>query len=153
MKSITPQTEIGNMHNNTPLQAYRQQSARSWTRIDLLLALYDAGIQALEAGATALRAGDERAARRHRSRTQRVLIEILDGLNPDFPETTGRIRQLALCVLSCVTGADPSRWDAAARILSTLRSAYDAVRSDALSFEEQLAVSACRDGHCVSELV
>jgi flagellin-specific chaperone FliS len=144
---------ISKMRNITSLQAYRQQSAQSWTRIDLLLALYDAGIQALEAGAVALRTGDERAARRHRSRTQRVLIEVLDGLNPEFPETTDRIRQLALYVLSCVTGADPSRWDAAARILSTLRSAYDAVRDDALAYEERLAGSSRDDGQLVSELI
>jgi flagellin-specific chaperone FliS len=141
------------MHDISPLQAYRQQSAQSWTRIDLLLALYAAGIQALEAGAVALRAGDERAARCHRSRTQRVLIEVLDGLNPDFPDTTDRIRQLALCVLSCVAGADPSRWEAAARILSTLRSAYDAVRDDALAFEERHAVTPRNDGQLVSELI
>lgn len=137
----------------TPQQAYQRQAVHSWTRIDLLLALYDASIEALSAGAEAARRQDEAALLKHRARVQRLMVEILDGLDPRFPETTDRIRQLALFVLSCVAGGDPGKWESSARVFTTLREGYADVREDAVQFEQQQELPAAADRPALSELL
>ena len=141
------------MHSHSPDQTYQQQADQAWLRIDLLLALYDAGIQTLVDGADAVQDGDEAALSRHRARVQRIVVEILDGLNPKFPETTDHIRQLALFVLSCIATNDSDRWNASAGVLQILRDAYGETRDDAVEFERQDQQSAGTDRAAISQLV
>ena len=131
--------------------AYHRQTAQSWTRIDMLLALYDVGLRAVAAGVQALEADDATALQAARFKVNRVVVELLDGLNPEFPETTEPIRRLLHFSAASIATDEKEKWSSTHRVLSSLREAYAEVREDAVGFESTgQAAAADREAQAVS---
>lgn len=118
-------------------QAYEQQHSRSWARIDMLLALYEYGIRTAAAGVEAVRSGNDQQLAHHRCKMQRVIVELLDGLDMSVTETSEPIQRLLHFIASSVTTDSPKNWEACRSILESLRDGFQQVRDDAVRFEEE----------------
>lgn len=133
----------------TPHFSYQRSTAASWTRIDLLLTVYDVGIQTANAALTALAADDGDEATRQRLKFYRVLMQILDGLDPSY-ETTQNIQRLALYMFDRATRGTTDDWRTVLKILNTLREGFQAIREEAVEMESRGLVGSVSDAAAVN---
>lgn len=125
----------------SPHFSYQRSAAAAWTRIDLLLTVYDVGIQVAQGALDALAIGDETAATRRRLKFFRVLMQILDGLDARY-ETTQNIQRLALFMFDRANQGRPEDWRSILKILNVLREGFSAIREEAIELESQGLVPA-----------
>lgn len=120
-----------------PYRAYRRpEPSAGWTRIDLLLALYDGALDRLERADAALRAGDRNAAVTALAKAQLILAELAAGVRLDGNEETGT-NLLRLYEFAAHQLREP-RADgvaAARKVLATLREGFQAIRAEAADLE------------------
>jgi flagellar secretion chaperone FliS len=121
-----------------PYLAYRQTQlhALPWTRIDLLLALYDKAVERITAAEEALRAGDRPRALPLISKAQLIVLELAAGVRTDVDAATGtdmlRLYEFAAHELAAA-GIDNLR--SALRVLTTLREGFRTIRDEAVTLE------------------
>lgn len=120
----------------SPHFAYQRSAAAAWSRIDLLLTVYDVGLQCAQAALQAARSGDLEAMTRQRLRFYRVLLQILDGLDGEHV-TSRNIQRLALYLFDRSNDGGEDDWLSIVRVLQTLRDGYAAIREEAVQLEEQ----------------
>ena len=120
-----------------PQHVYKDRSMTGWTRIDMLLALYDAAIERLSLAKTAIESGDDDNASQHLLRGQRIVIEIMGGLNTAYGELPENIQQLCVFVSGCINDRKPKGLEAAIRVLNQLREGFDEIRPHAIELENQ----------------
>ncbi len=120
-----------------PQHVYKNRSMTGWTRIDMLIALYDAAIARLSLAKTAIESGDDDNASQHLLRGQCIVIEIMGGLNSNYGELPEKIQQLCVFVSSCILDGKPKDIQAAIRVLRQLREGFEAIRPDAIELENQ----------------
>jgi flagellin-specific chaperone FliS len=118
-----------------PREAYQRQMASGWTRIDLLLALYDGAIMRLEQAHDALLRGDAAEAAPHRLRAQRIVVELLSGLNLEHGDVPRNLHRLYIFASRAIGVGTPSQIDGALQVLRTLRDGLLEVRDEAVSLE------------------
>jgi hypothetical protein len=118
----------------SPHFSYQRSVAASWTRIDLLLTVYDVGIHTASAALNAVAGGNNDDAVRHRLKFYRVLMQILDGLDTRY-DMTQNIQRLALHMFDRSTRGTADDWRSVIRILQTLREGFAAVREQELETE------------------
>lgn len=116
-------------------QAYKQSTISNWTRIDMLLAIYDGTLASLDAGIDALNRGDQAAFARHQIKTTRLLILLLDGVNPDGSEVARNVRDLCVYCVEQVTTPVVEQWVHARDILATLQEGFAGIREEAIQLE------------------
>ncbi len=120
-----------------PYLAYRRMEDNTgWTRIDMLLSLYDGAIDRLDKGAQAVRDGNEPAAVSYLAKTQLILSELAAGVRMTGNEELGgnllRLYEFAahqLCQPRLDTIAN------ARGVLVTLRDGFEAIRTEANNLE------------------
>lgn len=118
-----------------PHHAYSQSTAASWTRIDLLLTVYEVGMETARRAREAAAAGDQSALTRLQLKMQQVIVAILDGLDTERREMTEPIQRLCLFMLERIQRGAPSDWDAVLRVLSPLCAGFSAIREQAAELE------------------
>ncbi len=119
-----------------PLDAYRQQYSPGWTRVDMLLALFDGAVERLESAAEALRRGDRPAALPLLTRAQLIVCELAGGVDPGYPDAATFL-SLYEFATSAIAEATPERVGGALRVLRTLREAFANVREEAARLERE----------------
>ncbi|MFY9254818.1 MAG: hypothetical protein WAO83_15310 [Fuerstiella sp.] len=118
-----------------PRLRYKTTQAQSWTRIDMLIHIYDHAISSLEAGAAALNAGknlNEGSFRRDAS--ERVML-IVDGLALEAGELPQNILRLCTFVMDRIYTNDAAAWSHSAQLLATVRSGFEEIRDEANAAE------------------
>jgi flagellar secretion chaperone FliS len=120
----------------SPHFTYQRSAAAAWTRIDLLLTVYDVGIQTAHGALNSLAKGDEEGATRHRLKFYRVLMQILDGLDTKY-ETTHDIQRLALYMFDRASKGRQDDWKSVLKILNVLRDGFSAIRDQAVEMESR----------------
>lgn len=118
-----------------PYQAYRRQTQFAWTRVDMLLAIYDATIASLDAGIEAMQGQDQKMDPAHQLRASQLLLLILDGIDAEGSEVAARIRDLCLFCVNQVSSPTVAAWTSARDVLSTLREGFQAIREEAIQLE------------------
>jgi flagellin-specific chaperone FliS len=118
-------------------RAYRQQESTGWARIDMLLALFDRGIEHLENGLEALRGQRLTAAQGHLGQARLVVAALASGVNPEAGEAGLRSLQLYEFVLFSLGTQSADSIEGSLRVLSTLRDGYRAVRAEAADLERR----------------
>lgn len=116
--------------------AYRHASATAWTRVDMLLALYDASLTAVEAGLAKAQAGDQNSLVDSRFRAQRLIAELISGIDAERGELPRNIQRLLAYCLDQICGETEPQWAAAARVLTQLRDSFRAIRDEAVQLEQ-----------------
>lgn len=114
-------------------QAYSGSRRHSWTRIDMLIALYQATLLSMEQLQDQLAEG--RVDPATQLKLQRRLIGILAGLDLSAGDLPMGIGQLVRWALSQLPSPDPRVWHHVIRTFRTICHAYESIRSEAAEQE------------------
>lgn len=117
------------------LNAYKQAPQATPFRVDLLVRLYAEAVKTIRQLSAAVRDKNGEAAASHRPRAQRLVLEILSGLDDRYGELPARIRLLCIFALDGIRSEDADRIEEAAKSLETLQSAFAEVREEAVFLE------------------
>lgn len=120
---------------DTRYSAYQQASATSWARIDMLLALYDATLFALEHGQAAVQSNDQAALLKYRFRSQRLISELMGGVDREQGELPGNVYRLLMFALMQTSGTTEEAWASAIAVISQLQTAFREIRDQAVQLE------------------
>ena len=137
----------------TAFNAYRQTTERQWTRIDMLIALYEATGQTLDRGLNLAQQiaadlgyaspqpaplkGEREMTREQsqliiaRSRATQLLLAILSGIDPEFDEVARNTQRLIIYCLDQVSANSPDNWKAAQQTIETLTEGFRGIRREA----------------------
>jgi flagellin-specific chaperone FliS len=119
-----------------PYLAYQQQRSNlGWTRIDMLLALYDKAITRLEEAIAVVEEDGPGAARPLLLKYKLILGGLVAGVNPDGGEIATNFLRLLGFVAHCVDEASPEKLRGALRVLLTLREGLLGIHEEAVQLE------------------
>jgi flagellar protein FliS len=120
-----------------PYQKYRrQEDTTGWTRIDLLLALYNKAIERLDRAESALRANDPGTALPQLAKTQLIVTELAAGVRVEVnPEANTNMLRLYEYVVRELSRPRIEGIENARKVLRTLREGFEAVRAEANELE------------------
>ncbi len=120
-----------------PYVKYQEQTSPSWTRIDMLLALYDGAVERGEQALAALEQNDAKTAKNRLVKARLIVMGLVSGVVADGdPVTTDilRLYEFALHMLE-KGGAEDIR--AALNVLRILREGFQKIRPEAVNLERQ----------------
>ncbi|WP_437206716.1 hypothetical protein [Planctomicrobium sp. SH664] len=121
--------------------AYRRNASAGWTRIEMLLAIYDATIAGLEAGIDEGGRGGQAELLQQRFRVTKLLLLLLDGIDVGSGEVAQRIHDLCVFCIEQVNSPGLTGWENALSILQTLRAGFEGIREEANQLEASGQVS------------
>lgn len=134
-------------------QAYRKNAVAGWTRIEMLLAIYDNAIASLDGGIEALNTRDQNSFARQQLRSFQLLVLLLDGIDVKSGETASRIRDLCVYCIEQTSTGSIENWTSAREVLVTLREGFQAIREEANQLEATGAIpSLAAGGQMVAHL-
>jgi flagellar protein FliS len=118
------------MYNNN---AYQIQSMfNGWTRIDMLLALYDRAIVSTRQAQEAQQANNDAMFAEKFIDAQRTILAIHSGLKPDEYELSHNIARLLHFI---ATRLSEHNFDEAVHFLEKLRNSFEQIREEATKLE------------------
>jgi flagellin-specific chaperone FliS len=113
----------------TNINAYTKEvSIGGWTRIEMLLAIYDRAIDSLSNASDALAEEECSNYNQNMMSAQKAILAIHAGLQPDKDEVAFNIARLLHFVLSCIENEE---FDDAIKVLKNMRSGFAAVHEEA----------------------
>ncbi len=119
-----------------PRQQYQRSSSWGWTRIDMLLHIYNHAISALERGAELLESdADAGEIADVRLDAQKKILLIADGLAVEQGGTPVQVMQLCIFALDRVRSDSSQDWKDAARVLSNVREGFEQIQETAREME------------------
>ncbi|MEM9410319.1 MAG: flagellar protein FliS [Planctomycetota bacterium] len=121
------------------IQAYTatQTAFGGWTRIDMLLAIYDRAVESLQLALESETAGNEVEFNSHLIKAQKAILAIHAGLKPDEDEVAFNIARLLHFVLTCI---EENKLNDAVKILANLRDGFQAIHKEATQLERNGAI-------------
>ncbi len=117
------------------LKTYNDQKTVGWTRIGMLLLLYNEVIERLTKSLALIENGDTDGAVPHIVRAERIVLELLNGLNLDYGEIPQLQQRLLIHVIDCVLSREQPKIAAALRVLGTLREGFEGIVNEAVEME------------------
>lgn len=118
-----------------PLSVYEQQQNVGWTRIDMLLSLYDAVVDRLEQAVTALRNNDPEAARPHLVRAQLIVNDLAAGVDLSYGEIPLNCLRLYEFALHSLGVGTLEKVEGTLTVLRNLREGFQGIRDEAVQME------------------
>ncbi len=118
-----------------PQLKYRQASTFSWTRIDMLLMVYEKAVQSVQEGVLLLQEGRSDELAVSQMKVQRALMTIADGLNPQVDDTPAQIAQLCLFVLEQTSTRSLDAWQSSLEVMQTLHEGFVQIQDQAREAE------------------
>lgn len=115
--------------------AYRTQESATWTRVEMVLALYARGIEHIEEALRARQLGNLADDVIHRTRAAAIVAAIRSGILTEYGEIPQRIDQLCEFVQSCLIDQDPTRLEVALKVMQDLHEAFEGIREEANQLE------------------
>ena len=104
-----------------------------WTRIEMMLALYDRSISNVENAKEAYECDDKKESfSSHYMNAQKTVLAIHSGLKPDEHEVAFNIARLLHFVLYCL---EEYKFDDAIKVLTSLKSGFEQIRIEANELE------------------
>lgn len=118
-------------------QKYRRpDEPTGWTRMDMLLALYDKALERLDRAEAAIRANDPTTAVPQLAKTQLIVTELAAGVRVEVnPEANTAILRLYEFIAHELAHATIEGIENARKILRTLREGFEAIRVEANELE------------------
>jgi flagellar secretion chaperone FliS len=114
----------------------RQDEYTNWTRMDLLLALFDKAIERMDKAEALLRAGDAATAIPQIAKTQLIINELASGVKIDVnPEMNVNILRLYEYATTELSHGNIAGIDNARKVMKTLREGFEAIRAEANEME------------------
>lgn len=120
-----------------PFSTYQRQTAPSWTRIDMLLALFDGGVERCEQALAALERQDQRAAKNLLIKARLIVLGLASGVVFDGDPVTTTIVQLYEYAQHALGQGNVTDVRGALNVLRILRDGFQKVRSEAVDLERR----------------
>ena len=120
----------------TPQETYRSATAASWSRIDMLLALYHETEIAMQAAQDAHTEGNGTEYAKQHVRTIRLLLAILEGINPEHDEISRNVRDLCVFIIREFSNMSQPSLTSALNVLRTLKQSFEEIREEANRLEQ-----------------
>ncbi|MEO2033131.1 MAG: hypothetical protein ABGZ35_13700 [Planctomycetaceae bacterium] len=120
-----------------PHQQYRRNSSFGWTRIDMLIHIYNHAINSLQGGAELLEAGaSPEQLIAARMDAQKKILLISDGLAVEQGGSAVQVMRLCVFALDQIRTDSAQSWQSAARVLSTVREGFVEVQDTVRAAEQ-----------------
>lgn len=120
----------GTNHMNPHLR-YQKAQTLSWTRVDMLLTIYEHVVASLSEGAVLLENENLSGLLPVRIRAQKALLAVADGLDLEQGELPTQVLRLVVFALDQVRTNDAASWRSAARVMQTLRDGFAEIQDQA----------------------
>ena len=114
-----------------PYSKYKQASSLAWTRIDMLLVIYDQAVWTLDEGRRLLEENRVAEVAPIRLKAMRTLLAIVDGLDLNRGELPTQIMRLVEFSLDQIRHPSPDAWRSAVAVMSTLRAGFQQIQEQA----------------------
>lgn len=114
-----------------PHLKYQTAQSWSWTRIDMLLLIYDKTLSTLNEGARLLDQNRIPELLAVRIRAMKALLAIADGLDVEQGELAVSIMRLVIFAIDQIRTSDSAAWRNAAQVLSTVREGFLEIQDQA----------------------
>ena len=114
-----------------PYQKYKQISSRSWTRVDMLLVVYDQVVTALNDGVRLLRDDRTTELPAVRLRAMRTLLAIADGLDLNQGDVPNQVLRLVEYSMEQIKSQSADAWLSAAEVINKLREGFQEIQEQA----------------------
>ncbi|GAB5440472.1 MAG: hypothetical protein Fues2KO_08210 [Fuerstiella sp.] len=125
-----------------PHNRYRTAKAMSWTRIDMLLLIYENAIEALDKGVSILESEDQSEMLHVRVDAQRKVLLIAEGLSVDEDPTAAHIMNLCVFILDQISTDDVESWKTSVKLLETLHEGFQGIADEARELEKKGSIPA-----------
>lgn len=120
-----------------PYATYQRQTAPSWTRIDMLMALFDGGVERCEQALAALERQDHRAAKNLLVKARLIVLGLASGVVLDGDPVTTTIVQLYEYAQHALGQGNVADVRGALNVLRILREGFQKVRAEAVDLERR----------------
>jgi flagellin-specific chaperone FliS len=120
-----------------PYVKYQQQTTPSWTRIDMLLALFDGGIDRCEKALAAMERQDHRTAKNLLVKARLIVLGLASGVVPDGDPVTTTMLQLYEYAQHVLGQGSIEDVRAALNVLRILREGFQKIRGEAVDLERR----------------
>lgn len=114
-----------------PYHRYKSNEALSWTRIDMLLLVYEQAVSTLHEGARLLEEHRESELPPVRLKAMKTLLLIAEGLNLECGELPVQILRLVVFAIDQINTPSAETWRSAARVMNTLREGFLEIQDQA----------------------
>ncbi len=118
-----------------PRLKYKATQSLAWTRIDMLLLIYDQVVTALNEGARLLENNQATALPPVNLKAMNALLMIADGLNLAHGDQPAQVLRLVVFSLDQIRTQSPQAWRAAANVMNTLREGFQQIQEQARNDE------------------
>lgn len=125
-----------------PYDVYRDQRQTSWTRVDMVLALYDEALKRIDESTQALDRDDQIDARKQCLRIIQVIACLRSGVDPDAGKLPENLLRLFNFVDQCATSGKRADLDAARNVLVPIRDSFEEIRNTAAALEREGTIPA-----------
>lgn len=120
-----------------PHAKYRTATAISWTRIDMLLLIYENAIEALDKGIAILESADRTDFIHARVDAQRKILLIAEGLSVDTDPTAAHIMNLCVFILDQISTDSLENWQTSLKLIETLHEGFQQIADEARELERK----------------
>jgi flagellar protein FliS len=118
-----------------PYTKNQQQTVPSWTRIDMLLALFDGGVERCEQALAALERQDHAAAKKLLIKARLIVMGLASGVIADGDPVTTTILQLYEYALHSLAQGGIEGVRGTLNVLRILREGFQKIRPEAVELE------------------
>ncbi len=114
-----------------PYLKYKTTQSHAWTRIDMLLLIYDQTVANLTEGTRLLEKNCASELPPVSLKAMRSLLMIADGLNLNHGELPAQVMRLVVYSLDQIKTKSPAAWRSAADVMSKLREGFQEIQDQA----------------------
>ena len=114
-----------------PHLKYKTVQSYSWTRVDMLILVYDQAVSALSEGARLLEQNRKAELPTVKLRAMKTLLAIAEGLNLQRGELPIQVLRLVVFALDQVRIESAEAWRSAESVISTLRAGFLEIQDEA----------------------
>lgn len=118
-----------------PYTSYQRQTTPAWTRVDMLLALFDGGIERCEQAVAALERSDSRTAKQLLVKARLIVLGLASGVAVDGDPVTTTFLQLYEFAQHALSQGSVEDVRGALNVLRILREGFQKIRSEAADLE------------------
>ena len=114
-----------------PRHKYKTTQSLAWTRIEMLLLIYDQAVTTLNEGARLLENNRASDLTPVSLKAMRTLLMIADGLNLNHGELPTQVLRLVVFSLDQIKTQSPEAWRSASDVMSKLREGFQEIQEQA----------------------
>ncbi len=120
-----------------PHSTYKTAKAISWTRIDMLLLIYENAIEALDKGIEVIESGNLSELLFQRIDAQRKILLIAEGLSIDEDATAAHIMNICVFILDQIGTDSLENWKSSLKLIETLHEGFEEIAEEARELERK----------------